>query len=117
MLIASSFDEPPAAVAPLLMETDSDHQRLARRFWLEDALRGNALAQIALDDAAMELAVASGNAELRVVAATLFGLAAQQGMETATDSLSLVIDYEASTCQSQEEFMTSPVLRVANAAI
>ena len=64
MLIASSFDEPPAAVAPLLMETDSDHQRLARRFWLEDALRGNALAQIALDDAAMELAVASGNAEL-----------------------------------------------------
>ena len=68
MLIASSFDEPPAAVAPLLMETESDHQRLARRFWLEDALRGNALAQIALDDAAMELAVASGNAELRVVA-------------------------------------------------
>ena len=51
------------------------------------------------------------------MAATLFGLAAQHGMETATDSLSRVIDYEASTCQSQEEFMTSPVLRVANAAI
>jgi hypothetical protein len=117
--ILSKFDEPPASVAPLLLVDDDQNPRrsVARRFWSEGALRGNPLAQIALGDEAMALGVASGAVELRLLAATLFGLAAQQGQETASDSLSRVVSYEASLCGSQEEFMESPIVQAAQAAM
>jgi hypothetical protein len=119
MDILSKFDEPPATVAPLLLvDVDQSPQlSIARRFWLEGALRGNPLAQIALGDEAMALGVASETIEFRLLAATLFGLAAQQGQETASDSLSRVVSYEASLCESQEGFMESPVVEVAQAAM
>ena len=93
------------------------HERLARQFWLEGALRGNPLAQIALGDEAMELSVMSNDANLRVLATILFSLAAQQGVDSATDAVSRVVEYEAAHSESEEEFLGSDVLRVANAAL
>ena len=113
--IAARLDTSPKTVTPLLSEAQNHHQRLARQFWLESARAGNPLAQIALGDEAMELAVISGDANMRVVAATMFALAAQQGSETASEALSRVVAYEAAACQCEEEFLVSPVLRVARA--
>lgn len=113
--IAERLGTPPETLTPLLAGGKNFHQRLARRFWLESARKGNPLAQIALGDEAMELAVISGDDKMRVVAATMFALAAQQGFESANDALSRVVAYEASACQCEEEFLVSPVLRVAQA--
>jgi hypothetical protein len=92
---------------------------LANRFWLHGAVRGNALAQTALADNMMEKAVRTGNQDLRLLAAVLFGLAAQQGNESAAESLARVVDFQIahSSIQSQEDFESLPVVRTANAAL
>lgn len=115
--ITRTFSVPPATAIPLLRHARNVHERLARQFWLEGALRGNPLAQIALGDEAMELSVMSNDANLRVLATTLFGLAAQQGVDSATDAVSRVVEYEAALAESEDEFLASHVLRVANAAM
>jgi hypothetical protein len=116
-VITRTFRIPPATARPLLRDARSIHERLARQFWLEGALRGNPLAQIALGDEAMELSVVSNDANLRLLAATLFSLAAQQGVDSATDAVSRVVEYEAALSESAEEFLASDVLGVAHAAV
>jgi len=92
---------------------------LGRRFWLEGAVRGNPMAQAYLADDIMEVAVKTGNSDLRMLAAVLFGLAAQQGNGAASESLARVVEFEVAqnSIQSQEEFQSSPVVRTANAAL
>ena len=68
------------------------------------------------DDPVMEWAVESGHQELRILAATLFCLAAQQGVDDASEALSRMLDFEASLCESEDEFLSSPVLRVIQVA-
>lgn len=111
----SNLDAPPDSMTSLLND-DDQNQSLARRFWLEGSLRGNSNAQTALGDEAMEKGVIQNREDLRLMAATLFGLAAQQGLEQAIDSLSRVVEYEASICESKEDFLVSPILKVAQAA-
>ena len=115
--ISSTFTLPPATMRPLLRNARNSHERLAMQFWLEGALRGNPLAQIALGDEAMELSVISGDTNLRALATTLFSLAAQQGVDAASDAVSRVVKYEASISRSEEEFLASSVLRVVSAAV
>jgi hypothetical protein len=92
---------------------------LAKRFWYEGAVRGNPMAQAYLADDVMEQAATTGKQDLRLLAAALFGLAAQQGNEVASESLSRVVEFEVthSGIQSQEEFEASPVVKTANAAL
>jgi hypothetical protein len=101
--------------------------RLARRFWLEAALRGNPFAQISL---AEEIMVHEGTAErtvgdrvsgrdARLLAAVLFGLAAEQGDEGAMDALGRVVALEVSKRQAltEVEFEQLPVVKVAKASL
>lgn len=92
---------------------------LAKQFWYEGAVRGNPMAQAYLADDVMEQAATTGKQDLRLLAAALFGLAAQQGNEVASESLSRVVEFEVaqSGIQSQEEFEASPVVKTANAAL
>eukprot|EP00639_Heterosigma_akashiwo_P031966 CAMPEP_0194722606 /NCGR_PEP_ID=MMETSP0296-20130528/13690_1 /TAXON_ID=39354 /ORGANISM="Heterosigma akashiwo, Strain CCMP2393" /LENGTH=172 /DNA_ID=CAMNT_0039625655 /DNA_START=118 /DNA_END=633 /DNA_ORIENTATION=- len=60
---------------------------LTRRFWFEGAVRGNPIAQLYLADEARLEGESTKNKDLLVLAATLFGLAAQQGSEDACDAL------------------------------
>lgn len=114
---------------PILACIDTDSlprtSRLARRFWLEAALRGNPFAQIALADDIMahEGAVigtrGDGARESRLLAATLFGLAAGQGDEVAIDALGRVVALEVSSlpAPSEEELEHVPVVKVARASL
>jgi hypothetical protein len=92
---------------------------LANQLWLHGAVRGNALAQTALADNMMEKAVHTGNKDLRLVAAVLFGLAAQQGHESATESLARVVNFQMAqrSIQEQEEFESLQVIQTAKAAL
>lgn len=93
-------------------------QRLARHFWYGGAMEGNPNAQTSLADEAMEEAVAHGDSDLRLFAATLFGLAAQQrGSEHAAESLQRVVGAEAAAAESEEEFLESPVVQTAKVAM
>jgi hypothetical protein len=60
----------------------------------------------------------SGNADRRLLAALLFALAAQQDDDGASQSLSRVIECEVEieNIESQDDFLASPVVQVANAA-
>jgi hypothetical protein len=100
-------------------ECSISYDALAKRFWFEGAVRGNPLAQAHLADEVMELAANTRNDDMRVLAAALFGLAAQQGHDIASESLSRVVEFEvaSSLIQSQEEFEASPVVKTANAAL
>lgn len=100
-------------------ECSISYDALAKRFWFEGAVRGNPLAQAHLADEVMELAANTRNDDMRVLAAVLFGLAAQQGHDIASESLSRVVEFEvaSSLIQSQEEFEASPVVKTANAAL
>jgi TPR repeat protein len=91
---------------------------LAKRFWFEGAVRGNPLAQLALGDEIMFEASESGEADARLLAAVLFGLAAQQGNEQAMDSLKRLVEFDVavSAYETQEDFLRSPVVQVAEAA-
>jgi hypothetical protein len=100
-------------------EEESLSKQLAKRFWYEGAIRGNPLAQHALADELMMEASVNGNEELRILAATLFALAAQQGSQQSIDALSRVVQYdlEARQVQSEEEFLASPIVQIARAAL
>lgn len=89
------------------------------RFWLEGSLGGSPLAQKALADELMLEASQSGNADLRLLAAVFFALAAQQDDESAHESLSRVLEYDLAIrgVETKEDFLASPVVQIANAAI
>lgn len=92
---------------------------VAMRFWFEGALRGNPLAQKALADELMFQASHSEYSEdSYLLAAILFALAAQQGDDEASDSLSRVIDFflQHRNVESKEDFLASPIVKVARAA-
>ena len=57
------------------------------------------------------------SSDLRLTAATLFGLAAQQGDGDASAALSRVLEMEASFHETQEEFLNSPVLLTVKASM
>jgi hypothetical protein len=106
---------------PLLRHDLQIHGRkestgMAMRFWLEGAVRGNPLAQTALADELILEASQSGDAGTRLLAAVLFALAAQQGIEEASESLSRVVDFDLASGQVQtEEFLSSPIVQTARA--
>ena len=123
-----AFDELPEILRDMLIrlrESESDRDaaertELACRFWLEASLTGNPLAQKSLADEVMLEASTSGNPDERLLAATLFALASQQDTEEGpSDSLARVIEYDvaAREVQSQEEFLASPVVQTASAAL
>jgi hypothetical protein len=90
---------------------------LAKRFWLEGAVRGNAIAQIALGDECMMEASETGDSDVRLLAAVLFALAAQQpGNVHAFDSLARVIDFEVADekIRNDEDFASSFIVRIAH---
>jgi len=86
---------------------------LSRRFWYQGALTGNPLAQTALADDLM--AMGASRQDIRLLAATLFGIAAQQGHQEALEALMRVVAFEAELGQfeSEEEFLESPVVQTA----
>ena len=101
-----------------------DTDLLARELWRHGAMRGNPLAQITLGDECMHLSMEcyqrndlERSSDLRLTAATLFGLAAQQGDGDASAALSRVLEMEASFHETQEEFLNSPVLLTVKASM
>ena len=100
-----------------LTQTQELSVRLSRRFWFEAALCGNPLAQTALADDLM--ATGAMDREIRVIAASLFGLAAQQGHTEAQEALVRVVQMEAGSdeIRSEEEFRQSPVVKIAEVAM
>ncbi len=56
---------------------------------------------------------------LRVTAATLFALAAQQGVSDAEEALERLVGYEVALekIDNDESFLSSPVVQVVNAAL
>jgi hypothetical protein len=118
------YDKLPLAIRDILaahMISDDDHLnlQLAIRFWLEGALGGNPLAQWALADEIMLNASQSGSASGRLMAAVLFALASQQDDVTATETLARVVEFDlgARNVDSQDAFLASPVVQVAEAAL
>jgi len=99
----------------------AERTELACRFWLEASLAGNPLAQQSLADEVMFEASRSGDPHQRLLAATLFALAAQQDEtdDGPSDSLARVIEYDvaAREVSTREEFLASPVVQTANAAL
>ena len=109
------FDQ---SVAVLIGQAEP--QRLiGRRFWFEGAVRGNPLAQQSLADCLMEEAAQTGDEDTRLLASILFAIAAQQGNDEAIEALSRVVQFDLSRrgVQSEEDFMASPVVQVAQAAM
>ena len=97
----------------------STETELSRRFWFEGAVRGNPLAQQSLADCLMEEAAQTGDEDTRLLASILFAIAAQQGNDEAIEALSRVVQFDLSRrgVQSEEDFMASPVVQVAQAAM
>ncbi|GKY92830.1 hypothetical protein MPSEU_000252600 [Mayamaea pseudoterrestris] len=96
-------------------ERSALHTNLAKRCWLEGAIRGNHLAQSALAGELMLEGIEQDDIPRRQLAATLFGLAAQQGDESAVDALQRVVKYEADRGGETDTAFVD-VLRIANAA-
>uniref|UniRef100_A0A7S4DF11 Fe2OG dioxygenase domain-containing protein n=1 Tax=Heterosigma akashiwo TaxID=2829 RepID=A0A7S4DF11_HETAK len=90
---------------------------LTRRFWFEGAVRGNPIAQLYLADEARLEGESTKNKDLLVLAATLFGLAAQQGSEDACDALASLLRDEMESTESHEAFMASGIFQIAQAAL
>ena len=105
----------------------AEAKALAIELWHEAAIRGNPLAQTSLADEymgqSMEAMCAGGDGnsdhsnELRLKAAMLFALAAQQGYDDALQALPRVLNVESSTHKSAEDFYRSPVFQVAQAVL
>jgi hypothetical protein len=97
----------------------------ARKFWLEAAFRGNQFAQTALAEEIMAFEGTTKGAssceaqEWRLLAAVLFGLAAEQGNDEAVDAIERVVALEIASNQirTEEEFMKSPVVTAAQTAL
>jgi hypothetical protein len=113
---------------PLVPEGLSLGQSMAWRYWFEGAVRGNPAAQFSLaDDMVFHAVVATKSdstnetlaGETRLLAAVLFGLAAQQGNEDAIDKLAQVVELEVASrdIQSEREFQDNPVVKTAQAAM
>ena len=106
-LLTNDISSPPSAMD------------LAKTFWFEGAVHGNALAQMALADELMYEASKSGDADGRLLAATLFGLAAQQGNERALESLARSVEFDVRVGDYRDEHdfaKRSLVAHVANIA-
>jgi hypothetical protein len=115
-IVETQFADPPRTVVPLLARfQDNPFMFLACRFWLEASVKGNPVAQRALADITMHQAVETGSTSMRVLAATLFALAAQQGV--AQDSLERVVAHEAHLSGNEDAFLASPVVEVASVAM
>ena len=109
------------------VDTKLEAKALAIELWHEAAIRGNPLAQTSLADEymgqSMEAMRAGGDGnndrshELRLKAATLFALAAQQGYDDALQALPRVLNVESSTHENAEDFYSSPVFQVAQAVL
>ena len=109
------------------VDTEVEAKALAIELWHEAAIRGNPLAQTSLADEymgqSMEAMCAGGDGnidhsnELRLKAAMLFALAAQQGYDDALQALPRVLNVESSTHKSAEDFYRSPVFQVAQAVL
>lgn len=107
--------------------TEAEAKALAIELWHEAAIRGNPLAQTSLADdymgQSMEAMRAGGDGnndrsnELRLKAAMLFALAAQQGYDDALQALPRVLNVESSARKSAEDFYNSPVFQVAQAVL
>ena len=112
------FGNLPEILKDMLSNMRDSDTELACRFWLEASLTGNPLAQKSLADEIMVVASQSENEQQRLLAATLFALASQQEGEVS-DSLMRVIEFDASARQveSQEDFLASPVVQTASAAL
>lgn len=102
-----------------------NHQTMAWRFWLQAALQGNPQAQLALADdlmahatVCMEAIAGEQQDDTRLLAAVLFGLAAQQGLDDALERLSRVVGFEMidKQIETQDEFLNSRVVQTAQAA-
>ena len=108
--------QPPSEDMQQWLVCDSSNHALtlARQFWYQASLRGVPLAQVALAD---ELLMMDDKAP-RDTAATLFGLAAQQGHEEALDSLARLIRWDMAQkgVSSREAYEASPVVQIARAA-
>lgn len=91
---------------------------LAKRCWLEGAIRGNPLAQNALADELMLEGVENADSRKRLLASILFGLAAQQGDERALEALERVLCWEADHGEfsNPDEFFESAVVKIVQAA-
>lgn len=96
---------------------------LSRRFWYEGSIRGHPLSQISLADDLMAEASTSGDVfsvqSMCIMAACLFGLAAQQGNEAAADALKRVVEFHVlndEQIRDRESFLASPVVKVSMAA-
>ena len=127
----------PAPLRPILLTSEvqqhqdqrililPEHQSMAWRFWLQAAWLGNPQAQLALADELMAHAATSleGSSDeerddVRLMAAVLFGLAAQQGEDHALERLKKVVEIETAEKQieTQEDFFNSRVVQTARAA-
>jgi TPR repeat protein len=116
---------------PLRSCVDNDSlprsSRLARRFWLETALRGNPFAQVALAEEIMAhegttkrtMGDRARESEAWLLAAVLFGMAAEQGDGAAIDALERVVALEVSILPAltQGKFEQLPVVKVARASL
>ena len=115
------LDIPPDVANSVLVDTlvNDSKVRTARLFWLAAALQGNPLAQMALADDILVSREVSESQSLRVVAAVLYGMAAQQGLDDAAENLSHVVGVEidAGSIQSEADFAASPVVQTAQAAM
>jgi hypothetical protein len=105
-----------SAARPVLLKCSDVNLSLARGYWYEAAVRGTPLAQVALADDIM--AMASHDAEARLLSTTLFGLAAQQGDEHAIAALSRLIKLEVDSGRiaSQENFEECLIVQTAQMA-
>ena len=117
----TSFQNLPTIIQDMFRSDDDDDNclELACRFWLEASLRGNPLAQKALADEVMFIASQSKNEKQRLLAAVLFALASQQDDQEASESLARVVQYDiaARDVSTREEFLASPIIQIANAAL
>eukprot|EP00977_Amphora_coffeiformis_P025276 scaffold19102_cov172-Amphora_coffeaeformis.AAC.5 len=97
-------------------EEETDNIGLAFQFWYEASIRGNPVAQFALGDEIM--ASAAHESDARLLAATLFGLAAQQGNEQAQESLTRLVqlDLQLNGVTTQSEFEANTIVQIAQAA-
>jgi hypothetical protein len=110
----------PDPIQRFCIDLDKKSALMAMRFWFEGAVRGNPSAQRSLADELMFQATQSAyDEDTYLLAAIFFALAAQQEDDEAFDSLRRVIDADLQHrgVESQEEFLASPVVQVARAAM
>ena len=92
------------------------HKILAFGLWYEASVRGNPVAQFALGDEI--IASSMHEPDARLLAATLFGLAAQQGHAHALESLTRLVrlDLQLKGVSTKADFESSPIVQIAQVA-